>query len=356
MRLRLIFVVSTGLWLAGCATSQQRPVAQAELASAPPQPYVRVSNANSNVVQLQVALRQFVAPGPNRPVIWLSSVCHIGEPSYFAQIQAHLDRQTLVLFEGIGPGEQNVPSQAEEAAAATSAPVGGAGGASADDHSSLQTSLAASLGLVFQLEAIDYRRANFRNSDLSLGQLRDLLARQSAASGEPGAGPSFESLIQMMQGGSWFDTLVQMGLRFLGANPKFQGLARLALLDLLGGIQGDLAHLKELPPEVNQLLEVLLQRRNERVLTDLKASLPTIGKAGSIAVFYGTGHMPDLEKHLRSDLHYRPAGDLWLTAFSVDLARSGISETERRFIEGLISSQFPATTPAQPGREPQPQR
>jgi hypothetical protein len=146
-----------------------------------------------------------------------------------------------------------------------------------------------------------------------------------------------------MEGNSWFDALLRVALRFLGANPKLQAFGRLALIDLLGQIQGDPSRLEGLPPDLKQLLEVLLQRRNEKVIADLKSELPRVGRKGSIAVFFGTGHMPDLEKRLRGELRYRPAKEIWFTAFQVDLALSKVSPSERAFIDDLIKWQLKET-------------
>jgi hypothetical protein len=50
--------------------------------------------------------------------------------------------------------------------------------------------------------------------------------------------------------------------------------------------------------------------------------------------------MPDLERRLRQELHYRPAGQLWLTAFSVDLAQTRITVSERAFLHDLLRHQL----------------
>ncbi len=131
-----------------------------------------------------------------------------------------------------------------------------------------------------------------------------------------------------------------MGMRFLGANPKLQGLSKLALIETLGQIKGDPSQLRGLPPQLTQLLEVLIQKRNQKVLADLKAQLKQMGRRGSVSIFYGTGHMPDLELRLRKELHYRPAQELWLTAFSVNLSQAGISQSERQFIRAFVKREL----------------
>ncbi len=205
--------------------------------------------------------------------------------------------------------------------------------------------MAESLGLVFQLEAIDYNRPTFRNSDLSIQELRQIFSRAGPGA-QKGGSESFESLLGMMEGGSFFDAILQAGLRFLGASRKFQALSKLALMDAIDEIGGDPGRVGGLPADLKSLLEVLIERRNERVIADLKSDLAEVGKGGSISVFFGTGHMPDMERRLRDELHYRPAGQIWLTAFEVDLARAGVSSKEREFVHDLVHRSLDQFKPA----------
>jgi hypothetical protein len=326
------------IFFAGCSGPRTTGALAANKPIPEPGPYVRITNTDSNRIQLQIAAREFLPARRGWPVIWLTGVSHIGESNYYAQLQAHLDKQTLVLFEGVGSSDPpNTIENGDKARPPDNAPAE-PGGKEAD-QGSLQSAMAAALGLVFQLQAIDYRRNTFRNSDLSISQLSQLMAKQEADSGKPGAKESFQDLLTLMQGNSWLDSLIQVVLRFLGTNPKFQALGRLALMDLIGQLQGDPSRLEGLPPDMKQLLEVLLQRRNEKVIADLKSELADADGGGSVAIFFGTGHMPDLEKRLRRELNYHPKRDLWFTAFDVDLVKSKVSADERAFVDGFVKWQ-----------------
>jgi hypothetical protein len=339
MRLSLLHLCWGILLLSGCSSPSKRVSEKPEALPAP-EPYVRIANSDSNRIELQIAAREFASPRRGRPTIWLTGVSHIGDTNYYATLQRHLDAQSLVLYEGVGAAEAESAAETNSDANVSPTPESSAG---RDDRGSLQSAMAASLGLVFQLNAIDYHRQNFKNSDLSISQLRALLAKSKSQTENGGAASeNFEDLLQMMQVSSWFDALVQLALRLLGTSPKFQGLGRLALIDLLGEIQGDPSRLQGLPPDMKQLLEVLLQRRNEKVISDLKTRLPHLGAHSSVAVFFGTGHMPDLETKLRHELGYRPRQQVWFTAFSVDLADANISETERQFVDNLVKWQLKA--------------
>ena len=345
MRRSLSLLLTFGLVAAGCSAPRTSSTRSPQEPA--PEPYVRISGTDSNHVGLQIAARQFLPERRGQPVVWLTGVSHLGDPSYYRALQTHLEAQTLVLYEGVGAAESEAdntnntaPPPTSPAEADSSAPEPGEATQSQDNRGSLQSAMAASLGLVFQLEAIDYRRQNFRNSDLSITQLRQLMSEADTGPGESGPSESFENLLGMMQGNSWFDALLQLALRLLGANPKFQALGRLAMIDLLGEIQGDPSRLQGLPREMKQLLEVLLERRNEKVIADLKAQLPKTGRDGSIAIFFGTGHMPDMEKRLRAQLKYRPVGERWFTAFEVDLLKSGITPSERQFVDSFVRWQL----------------
>ncbi len=328
MRFGLLFTLAASLFLAACsAPKATRRTATSEPPSVP-QPYVRLIS-DSNTVQLQIASRKFFSTRGKRPFIWLTGVSHIGEPKYFAALQHHLDGQTLVLFEGIN----DLRATKTWSDADTNREVDHVqSGDSQKKLSSLQVSMAETLGLAFQLEAIDYRRPNFFNSDLSIQQIREIIA-------QTGGGESFESLVQMMEGGSWLDAIFQVVFQFLSTSPKLRGLSKLALMETIGEIQGDPAQIQMLPPQLKQLLDALIARRNQRVVADLKLQLALMTPSNSIAVFYGTGHMRDLEARLK-ELGYRPAEQRWFTAFSVDMAATGISETEHQFVRGFIQREF----------------
>jgi deoxyribose-phosphate aldolase len=87
-------------------------------------------------------------------------------------------------------------------------------------------------------------------------------------------------------------------------------------------------------------LKVLIEARNENVINDLKTEIKTVPRRGSIAVFYGTGHMDDMEKRVTSELHYRAAEDIWLTAFGVDLRQADLSPTEVQMMRNLVKWQL----------------
>lgn len=311
------------VWWTDPGFSQAAPVRDT---NSLPQPYMRVVHPDSNTIQLQIALRQFVPARGAGPAVWLTGASHIGESNYYRLLQEHLEAQGLVLFEGVK--ERPGPAGA------------GPGAVPEVDESSLQWTLARSLGLAFQLQAINYRRPHFRNSDLSVPELQKLLVEGLSEADASRHAAELAILLQIMDGRSLLGALVNFGVRLLGTSPKLQALAKLTLIETIAQLEGDLAQLQGLPPEMKKLMQVLIESRNATVLKDLKAELKKRRPARSISILYGAGHMPDLERRLRQDLKYRPAEARWLTAMAVDSAAAGVSEAEMRFVQGLVKWQM----------------
>ena len=352
-----------GWMLAGLLASGTGPAALAQvaandkpaaaLARFTAEPYMRVTNGATGAVELQVAVRKLVPTNGTGPVIWLTGASHIGETNYYAQLQKHLDAQALVLFEGVHAGRKPAGTNASAAETPPVKPMPEPA-AQAAGRTSLQKDLAESLGLVFQLEAINYARANFRNSDLSVAELQELMEKDDAP--EPAAPDSprekrkneaFDTLLKAMEGGSLFGTLLKAGFKLVGGNPKLQAMTKLALVEALGSIRGDLSRMKSLPEDVQRLMEVLIQSRNDAVLKDLRAELKRATPPASISVFYGAGHMDDLERRIRREFGYRPDNDLWLPAFSVDYAKAGMSIIEATLLRTMIQRQMQELLPAE---------
>jgi hypothetical protein len=60
----------------------------------------------------------------------------------------------------------------------------------------------------------------------------------------------------------------------------------------------------------------IITERNKKAFEVLEKQLQA-GKK-KIAVFYGAGHLPDMEKRLRDDFGLKREGEQWLTAWSLD--------------------------------------
>lgn len=333
--------------LAGCRT----PPAQTG-AGAAPQPYLRIARPSTGSVELQIASRKFLPARGNGPAIWLVGASHIGESNYYAALQRQLDAQTLVLYEGVGEHPRRARRHKTDPAAPAPRPSRPPAATAKAEDDGLQATMARSLGLVFQLNVMRYDRTHFFNSDLSIAEIQALMGSQPApargAKPAPGAGEednnAFQELLRAMDGSSAFGAIMRGMMQFIGSSAKLQAMTKLALIEVLGTLRADPTRLRGVPPDMKRLLEVLIHERNKAVVEDLKFELKQARRQDSIAIFYGAGHLPDLEQRLRTELRYRPAEDLWHAAFAVNPAEAGLSSFELSFLQSLLRTQLAPLT------------
>jgi hypothetical protein len=311
-----------------------------------PAPYLRAIDDESGGRVLQIASRTLASPKKDGPRVTLLGVSHLGDAIYYEKIQKRLDSADLVLFEGVGFGDK--VSQKDEG--------------NSNAVSEMQLSLARSMGLVFQLEAIRYDRAHFRNSDISSEALLTRLeggslpprGKDGQTSKDDGNGKSKKGNLQSkefmkaLSGNSFVLNFLGKALSFFGKDPKFRALMKLAIVETLSAIEGDVTRLAESSgPGMEKFMRILLEDRNAIVFRDLCKVLKGKNPPSSIVVFYGAAHMPDLENRLVEKLGFQPKGDDWLAAFGVNPKKAGLSAFEVGLVRKMIRMQIQKITKQQ---------
>jgi hypothetical protein len=259
------------------------------------------------------------------PAVWLIGVAHLGSPGYYREIQQRLDGHNVVLYEGVGLGE-----------AVKQGPIAGTRDAG------VQAGLARALGLVFQLDAIDYRRPHFLNSDVRPAELAAQAEKRTAAHPERKSEDLIGPLMDALQGTGAIGTMMNNVIGVLGKSPEMQEMTKAVLVEALGNA-GELLDLaRTASPELRDLFEVLLTERNAIVLADLRAQLAKRRPGETIAIFYGAAHMDEIAASLRTDLGYVPAKQEWLPAFTADPAKGGTNPLQLRFMIEMAKMQLRA--------------
>ena len=223
----------------------------------------------------------------------LVGAVHVGEKSYYEQLNKAFEKYDAVLFELVAD-KSVVPK---------------AGDKSRSPVSALQRGMKDFLELDFQLDDIDYTKKNFVHADMS----PDEMSKSMADRGES----IWSIMIRMMAAGmaqqagktdaSDFDLLmalfdknraIQMK-RFMADQMSSMDTVMLAL----EGPQGS----------------TLITERNKAALKVLAEEI----KAGKkkIAIFYGAGHLSDMEKRLNADFGLKRSGEQWLTAWNLRLPK-----------------------------------
>jgi hypothetical protein len=416
-------------------------------------PYMRVVDADSATVRLDIAVRTLAPAGHEGPLVNLVGAIHIADGSFYDAVQAFLDVHDVVLYEGVGGGreagggggrERVAEPEGEEGAAieterrirflsmlaeeqrgrnggyprsarellesageletlaAASLRDGwgrpleieagkgfevvslGADGAeggegldadvrasevlagarvvtTAGEVDGLQRDLAEALGLVFQLDGIDYSRPHWRNSDLSIGQIQEALGGPRAEL-EPGEGvergpldpdapeelKAADMLFQTLSGDSLLAKVSGFLLKMVGSSPSGRAMVKVMLADMLTHAE-DLLAMQ--PGALADVMKVLVEDRNDAVVRDLRAVIDEEPEHGTIAIFYGAGHFGDLERRIEDELDYRHVGTLWIPAMTIDLEEAGLSVAQlklfRSMMSEMIESQMRALRDAQ---------
>lgn len=254
---------------------------------------------------LQTAIRRFDPVKGQGPSIYLVAAVHIGEKSYYEQLQRFLDKQDVVLYEGVRRSRTATTVKAAHSHAASVA----------KPSVGIQKKMADALNLQFQLEGIHYDRPQFYNSDMDWDSLTALAKKAGAGtekkladleksvSGSPNIGLS-----------GW---LLNYMLTQAASRPVLSNILRHAFITALSDPK---ITEKSSTPDSVKLASIIVVERNKVVIADLQALLKTskskrrsLKQMHSIAVFYGAEHMKNMGQHLISDLGYRATNTRWVT-------------------------------------------
>ena len=267
--------------------------------------FLRVArDADDRPASLETAIVSYAEPpaaarraGRREPIeVDLVGAVHIGSRTYYDTLNRCFADYDSVLYELVAPPNARVPKQGHK-------PSGMIGSA--------QQGLTQLLGLEFQLDRIDYAADNFVHADLSPEEFSAAMAkrgeswwtmfsrlmRESMARAETGAGGTAEVGI-----GDMFGLLFgsgpqrQLKLRRLMAE-QFSDMEVLSAA--FGGEEGS----------------TLITDRNTAALAVLRRR---IAKGDlRIAIFYGAGHMDDLDRRLQADFGLQPRDTAWVEAWDL---------------------------------------
>lgn len=304
--------------------------------------FLRTQHTEGAPSTLQTLSAEYRPASGAGPSVWLIGVAHLGTPEYYAALQKRLDAQSSVLFEGVGGQHMTTGAKAQ---------TGG-----------IQGQLATALGLVFQLDAIDYKRPHFTNSDLTPDALNEAIERraetpapaQPAKPGEPAPKPekvskeTFDQLMSALQGQGEFAESLGGMITLMGSTPQMRETTKLMLVEALGQA-GELIDLaKTASPEMKDLFDVILTERNAVVVRQLGARLKALRPGQSVAVFYGAAHMDEIAHRLTTDLRYTPAAQHWDTAFTADGTQSIMPPAQIRAMIQMVRTQLQNPGPDAP--------
>jgi len=290
-RLALVFAV-LGLAAMGTAGQKESPKKKTESRDTKGSDFIRFRETGDKEGVLEAAVGRY--ENDQGVKVDLVAAVHIADKNYYEALNKRFKKYDVVLYEMIKPKGVN-PAARRSGGALTF----------------LQRPMENMLDLQFQLDAVDYSAKNFVHADMD----PTTFSREQDLNDESIFKLVFRSVIKQWsrQMSSSKDSM-SMGELF---TALFSDDSSRALKYLFAR---EMKNVEEMLTELGgKKGTVLIEGRNKVAMKVLQDQIRA-GKK-TVAVFYGGGHMPDLEKRLRSELKMKKTGHEWLPAWDIRVAK-----------------------------------
>jgi hypothetical protein len=258
--------------------------------------FVRVTrNRQDEPERLETSIARYVSgesPDGSLQVDLVSAV-HVGDRTYYDRLNEELKNYDVVLYEFVAPKDKAVPQP---------------GTRSRSTVGDVQRIIRDVLQFEHQLDGIDYTVENFVHADMTPEQLSLEMQKRGESSWN-----MFVRMLENIKATPADDRqsldeedLVLMLFRF-AKNPSLS--LRRAMAEQMADVEGFVT-LFEHPGG-----SAIITGRNEEALKALRSQIDD-GKR-KIAIFYGAGHMPGLEKSLMQDFDLQLESERWIPAWDM---------------------------------------
>ena len=248
---------------------------------------------------MQIAIVRYTSPKGNADYsVDLVGVVHIGDESYYDQLNDRFEHYDAVLYELVAPQKGMIPRRDQ----------------SSDNPLAVVLKMATRLfGWKSQLDCIDYTPKNFVHADLTYAEMAEILRKRG-------------------------DDAFTIGLSAVADYLRQQNLQQQHAAKAAPDPGPDLGELWSDPKALSKIKRVLADQMTKAgdgsgfgptldtiLITDRNAACMKVLseqiKAGKkrIAIFYGAAHMPDFEKRLKREYGMERQQTEWLTAWDLRL-------------------------------------
>jgi hypothetical protein len=248
----------------------------------------------SAIVRYEPAVRDPKAAGPPLTVDLVAAV-HIGDAAYYEALNRRFESYDGLLYELVA-AEGTVVER-------------GRGTSNAHPLGALQNGMKSMLALEHQLEQVDYTKKNFVHADMSPDQFLQSMKDRN------------EGFLQMYMRLLGHSLGAQSEMAAKGESPDLAVFAALFAEDrplrLKKILAQQLADTEEMLTSFGgEEGSVLISERNKAALKVLKTEIA--GGKKHLAIFYGAGHLADMDKRLREEFGLKPVEITWLTAWDLN--------------------------------------
>ena len=226
----------------------------------------------------------------------LIGAVHIGEKEYYQQLNKEFEKYDAMLFELVAPEGTVIPKggRAKEDAQGITNPV-----------AAIQKGMQSLTELEFQLSHIDYTKDNFVHADMSPEEF----AQSMADNGESISGYVLKAIGQSMamQQGGGKDPTLSIALALFSKNKVLR--IRRSLAEQIHNMESGMIIFE------GENGSTIIDHRNAKCMDVLRREIAA-GET-KIGIFYGAGHLMDMERRLISDFKATRGGQHWLAAWKL---------------------------------------
>ncbi len=227
----------------------------------------------------------------------LIGAVHIGEKEYYQQLNKEFEKYDSMLFELVAPEGTVIPKggRGEEEAQSVTNPV-----------AAIQKGMQSLTELEFQLNHIDYTKDNFVHADMSPEEF----SQSMEDNGESISGYVLKAIGQamaMQQAGKGKDPTLSIALAMFSKNKVLR--IRRSLAEQIHNMESGMIIFE------GKNGSTIIDHRNAKCMDVLRREIAA-GET-KIGIFYGAGHLMDMERRLISDFQATRGGQHWLAAWKL---------------------------------------
>ncbi len=268
----------------------QKPVDESKLYSE----HMRIRrDRRGRAIAMDTAVTRFVLKNEEgeRVHVDLIGAVHIGEKEYYHALNDRFEKYDAMLYELVAPEGTVIPK-------------GGGGRDITNPVAAMQVGMMSGLDLTFQLEEVDYTKENFVHADMTPEEFAESWSKNNESIGRIFLKSIGQSMAMQQKGGA---SNLSVLSAMLSDNPTL-ALRRIAAEQManmdagMSVFEGDNG-------------STIIDHRNAKVIEVLQRELDK--GTTKIAIFYGAGHLNDLQRRLESELKMKRGGKTWLEAWKL---------------------------------------
>lgn len=298
-----VALVVLALFAADCARGAPAPAATE---------FARIADGSDGQPRsLQLAVVTYAPPrGGSDVSIDLISAIHVGDKAYYDALNDRFRDYDALLYEMILPEDPVASDRANETDDAGAAREADSTAPALSFISNTQIGMKNALGLTFQLDEIDYSPANFVHADLTTPALAQQMAERKESLYVYFWRLFFASMDEYARDPLGLKDIRLISSLIAGKDDALKVAIAQEMVnaahrpDILGGEEGS----------------AVIAARNEHAVEILKQRLARGDRR--IGIFYGVGHMTDLEQRLQDELGLRILATTWIDAWDLTPAET----------------------------------